>query len=631
MEKFPKAMEKAICKNAIGIAPLKSQMRKSLSMNNSTYKRPENRSFLKSVCVKFICIATAPLFILSCEQYTKNQIDYSDGHINSTHTIQEQKLRQRQIPKPVKTTPFIPAPETQPLERYSVNVQDVPIRELLFAISRDAKIDLDIKNNIDGNVTLNANNQTLPQILDRISNQTDIRYNLKGNLLLIESDKPYLKHYTIDYLNVSRESESIISTSTGINNGVTEETESQEGNTSTTSVTNRNENRFWDTLSENITYILDEAPEPTSSGSTGEGTEASETTQSSNTSTTTSSSVIINRESGVIYVRATSKQHADIQRFLDKVLASARRQVLIEATVAEVTLNDQHQLGVDWASLADNLGGFSFSSAFTGDNFAAAASTVFPSDFSGAPAFNAGYRREKNGRTSAILLKMLDQYGDVKVLSSPKIMALNNQTSLLKVVDNKVYFSIDVEVDTDSDTATTTTTYDTTAHSVPVGFIMNVTPFITEAEEIILNIRPTLTRIVGYMNDPNPALAQAGVTNPVPEVQIREMESVLRVNSGNTAVIGGLMQDSVTKDDQGLPWISKVPILGNAFTYKNNDRSKTELVIFLKPTLIKNASIERDLMNFRRYLPNTTRLPNTSRSVPNQSEHISSHREGSAK
>ena len=537
----------------------------------------------------------------------------------------DKQIRQRKIPQPVKATPFVPAPKSQPLERYSLNVQDVPLRELLFAISRDAKVDLDIKNDIEGNVTLNAINQTLPQILDRISNQTDIRYTLNGNLLIVGADKPYLKHYTIDYLNITRSSESVITTSTGINNGVTEENSSQEGNDSTTSVTNSSENRFWDTLSENIAYIIEEEQDEQSSGSTGEGTEQSESSQSTNTSTTTSSSVIINRESGVIYVRATAKQHADIQKFLDTVLSSVRRQVLIEATVAEVTLNDRNQLGVDWATIADDLGGFSFSSSFIGDNFAAATGLVFPGDFSGAPSFNAGYQREKNGRTSGILLKMLDQYGDVKVLSSPKIMALNNQTSLLKVVDNKVFFSIDVEVNTDTDAGTTTTTYDTTARSVPVGFIMNVTPFVTEAEEIILNIRPTLTRIVGYINDPNPALAQAGVTNPVPEVQIREMESVLRVNSGNTAVIGGLMQDSATKDDQGLPWISKVPVLGNAFSYKNNERSKTELVIFLKPTLIKNASIDRELKKFRSY------LPSASRSIPNQQQQISSLREEAAK
>lgn len=591
MEKFPEAMEALEIK-------FKTNMRYSISMKIKNFM-----SSIQSSLIKTLYIIAFSTLLLSCEEYTKNNLEYSKGHIDSSSSSNNTVVRKRQIPKPIKATPFVPAPTAKKLEKYSVNVQDVSIRELLFAISRDAKLNLDINNEIEGNVTLNAIDQTLPQILKRISNQVAIRYQLKGNVLIIEPDTPYLKHYTIDYLNVTRESESIITTSTGINNGVTEESSSEEGNTSTTAVTNRTENKFWDTLSENISQIVDNETASTEPGAE-DGEDGAES-ESSQTTNTASSSVIINREAGVIYVRATSEQHKDIQQFLDTVLASVRRQVLIEATVAEVTLNDQHQLGVDWASIADDLGGFSFSSTFNGENFATAAGLIFPSNFSGAPSFNAAYQREKNGRTSGILLKMLDQYGDVRVLSSPKIMALNNQTSLLKVVDNKVYFSIDVEVDTDTDTNTTTTTYDTTAHSVPVGFIMNVTPFVNESEEIILNIRPTLTRILGYAMDPNPALAQAGVTNPVPEVQIRELESVLRVNSGNIAVLGGLMQDTVSKDDQGVPWVSKLPIIGNAFSYKDNQRNKTELIIFLKPTLIKNANIERELKQFRQYLPNT--------------------------
>lgn len=570
-------------------------MRYSLSM-----KIQNHMSSIYSSAVKSIYVIALSTLLIACEQYTKESSDFSKGHIHPNSSTAKPSIRQRQIPKAVKAMPFVPAPTSKKLEKYSVSVQDVSIRELLFAISRDAKLNLDINNGIEGNITLNAIDQTLPQIMDRISNQTAIRYHLKGNLLVVEPDTPYLKHYSIDYLNVTRESESTISTSTGISDGVTEESDSDEGNNSFTSVKNHTENKFWDTLSENLTSIVNDTP--TSDSTSADSDDSAESTSSDSTSTP-SSSVIINREAGVVYVRATSKQHKDIQMFLDIVLASVRRQVLIEATVAEVALNDQSQLGVDWATIADDLGGFSVSSTFTGTNFATAAGLIFPSSFSGPPSFNAGYQKEKNGRTSGILLKMLDQYGDVKVLSSPKIMALNNQTSLLKVVDNKVYFSIDVEIDNDTDSDSRLITYDTTAHSVPVGFIMNVTPFVNDSEEIILNIRPTLTRILSYALDPNPALADAGVTNPVPEVQVRELESVLRVNSGNIAVIGGLMQDSIEKDEQGISWLSTLPIIGDAFSYKNKQRNKTELIIFLKPTLIKNANIERELKQFRQYLP----------------------------
>ena len=295
-------------------------------------------------------------------------------------------------------------------------------------------------------------------------------------------------------------------------------------------------------------------------------------------------SVIVNQETGVIYIRGNSRQHSEVQAFLDEVMSSARRQVLIEATVAEVSLNSNHQFGVNWERVADNY---------------SLDSLMIDTSLNNAPTFILG----RNGNTTTTILGMLAQYGDVQVLSTPKIMALNNQTSLLKVVDNKVYFTITLEATIDEETNTTTETYETVPHSVPIGFIMNVTPFISDSEEIILNIRPTITRIVDYVNDPNPQLAQFNIENRIPEVQIREMESVLRVNSGQTAIIGGLMQDSIDNEENGLPWVSRVPILGKAFGYEQKQREKTELVIFLKPTLIKTASINSDLKQFKKYLP----------------------------
>ena len=131
---------------------------------------------------------------------------------------------------------------------------------------------------------------------------------------------------------------------------------------------------------------------------------------------------------------------------------------------------------------------------------------------------------------------------------------------------------------------------------------MNVTPFITEDAEVILNIRPTITRILRFVNDPNPVLARAGVESPVPEIQVREMESVLRVSDGNTAVIGGLMQDTANTEDTGLPGLQQAEGFGWLFGRKTRELDKTELVIFLRPRIIDNASLDTNLQDFKRYL-----------------------------
>jgi general secretion pathway protein D len=118
---------------------------------------------------------------------------------------------------------------------------------------------------------------------------------------------------------------------------------------------------------------------------------------------------------------------------------------------------------------------------------------------------------------------------------------------------------------------------------------MNVIPYISRDDEIILNVRPTISRILGFVSDPNPDLAVAGVRNLVPEIQVREMESVLRVNNGGLVVIGGLMQERIRDDRVQVPWLSSIPVLGHLFSYKKEVSEKTELLVFLKPTVVNGT------------------------------------------
>ncbi|MEO5860935.1 MAG: type II and III secretion system protein, partial [Burkholderiales bacterium] len=207
----------------------------------------------------------------------------------------------------------------------------------------------------------------------------------------------------------------------------------------------------------------------------------------------------------------------------------------------------------------------------------------------------------------------LDSFGTTRVLSSPKLMVLNNQTAMLKVVDNVVYFSISASV-----TATTQgvseKTFTTTAHSVPVGLVMSVQPQISDNDSVLINVRPTISRITSFVNDPNPDLANANVVSRVPQIQTREMESVLKVSNGQIAVLGGLMQDSVQKQRDGIPVLSRIPVAGDAFSFRDDANTKTELVIFLRPIVVREASVDGDLRAYRSALPDRDFL----RRVPNR-------------
>ncbi len=507
----------------------------------------------------------------------------ASGHVDSSQRPGASHLSRETIPPLVREAPVVPEP-TPALaqDTYSVVVTNAPLDELLFALARDAHFNIDVHPGLSGQVTLNAIDQTLLQILNRIAAQVPIRYHFEDELLVIEPDQPYLRSYYIDYVNLARTSKSDNSVSTQIattgrsairssGSGASGGSSGGRGggsfrsNSSSTSVTSSSENRFWEQLNQNITNML--------------GLKADDEA--------TDMDVIISAETGLITVRATQTQHLQIQEYLDRLMANAQRQVLIEATVLEVELNNKYQFGVDWSKIADKGNGFSFTQNLLGSNL------VNP------PVFTLNYADSKSFGNISATVKMLQEFGNVKVLSSPKIMAINNQTALLKVVNNIVYFT--VEADTVSNQTTSTTTFTSTPHTVPVGFVMSVTPQISRDGAVTLNVRPTISRITGFVNDPNPDLARQNIQSRVPEIQIREMESVLRVRSGQVAVLGGLIQDSIDLNDQGVPGLTDIDFIGEAFTYRNNRIKKSELVIFIRPRVV--ASLDKPMDVYNDYLP----------------------------
>ena len=401
------------------------------------------------------------------------------------------------------------------------------------------------------------------------------------------------------------------------------------GNNSQTKIENKVQHHFWDTLEKNIKDILRETdkilpegssettieradqqattgmavPQPASAKAGGVGNPAaaaspnattlqqSGTTVVKRTTFREAASVIINSEAGIVTVRATSRQHEKIQEFLGQVMASVRRQVLIEATVAEVSLSDNYQQGIDWKALPLGRAGFTLIQGAAGSITAPASSLL-----------QLSYLNEASrvGNISASV-KLLDAFGTVKVLSSPKLSVLNNQTAVLKVVDNLVYFTI--KADTTANQATTTTTYTTNLNSVPVGLVMNVTPQISENDAVLLNIRPSISRKFGEVIDPNPDLQRLGVKNAIPVIRTREMESMIRVENGNIAMMGGLMEDALENSDNTVPGVARLPLVGSLFQNRDDTRRKTELVIFLRPIVIKDASIDGDYAAYRGRLP----------------------------
>jgi general secretion pathway protein D len=324
-------------------------------------------------------------------------------------------------------------------------------------------------------------------------------------------------------------------------------------------------------------------------------------------------SVIANPETGILNIRATSRQHEKVQEFLDNVLTNAKRQVLIEATVAEVQLNNEYQRGIDWQRLRTNaqaVGTPGFGTGNSGLEFAQQSANT-PANITSNFFVLGGAITSLNFNFA---LRLLESFGDVRVLSSPKVSVLNNQTAVLKVVDNLVYFTIQAQTQTTTN-APSLTTFTTTLNSVPVGFILTLVPQISEADTVVLNLRPTISRKIGDVADPNPALAAAAVVSLIPVIQTREMESVLRVQSGQVAVLGGLMQDARSTVEDTIPGVRDIPGLGQILEQRKDLNQKTELVIFLRPVVIRDPNIDGDYSAYRQLLPGADFFskPNPSR------------------
>ena len=579
--------------------------------------------------IGFISATFASLLIAACAAPTPREP--LKGHLNTESAV---PVASGSIPAPVQQTLSLPKPKpTRKAETYSVVVNNVPVRDLLFALARDAKVNVDIHPGITGNVTLNAIDQTLPQLLTRIAKQVDMRFELDGPNLAVMPDSPFLKHYKVDYVNMARTVTGTVSANTQIATGVPSSGSgapsvgASGGNISNTRIENSSKNQFWESLEKNIKDILRETdkvlPEGSSETSYEQNNEQTATgaaalpqtgrraaqsianalqanpapSSASQAAGTTlvrhstfreAASVIMNAESGVITVRATQRQHDRIQEFVDRVVNSARRQVLIEATIVEVTLNDGYQQGIDWTKMTS--GGAVFE--FIGNNLTATAKNLTYSGRGGAP-------------TAAIT--MLNQFGTTKVLSSPRLSVMNNQTALLKVVENYVYFNVKADTTTTANFGATTT-YTTTPQSVSVGLVVSVTPQISDSDMITLNIRPTITSVTDEIQDPNPNLRDNNkgttIKNLVPVISTREIESVMRVPSGNIAILGGLMEDKINYQNQRIPVLGQIPLLGEVANNRNNLARKTELVIFLRPIVIKDASLDGDYANMRGFLPN---------------------------
>lgn len=587
----------------------------------------QRRGSPSAVTVCRFAAAFALVLLHGCS-YRAPSLPVSESHL----AADKQPADVAGIPAPVVAT-APPAPRAQPkLPTYSVVVNEVPVKELLFALARDTRQNIDVHPGIAGVVSLNAIDETLPAILDRVARQANLRWKQEGRSITVQPDTPFVATYTVNYVNVVRTTDSQVGVSGLIASVSTGSAGGGGGgagggaNASATTVTTTSRNDFWKTLEDNVKAILSATRAQTQSSDeraaraeaikqrrderiaqaeavarAGENAKdlfatAFDGQQPAPIPGDVVNEVVVNPVAGTVTVMATQAQQTLVRQYLDSVMAASQRQVLIEATIVEVELSRQYQAGVDWGRVAGSPGaGFTFRQLMTAN------ALVNP------PSMTIGYSTNSPGNIFATI-KLLEQFGNAQVLSSPKLMALNNQTALLKVVRNQVYFNVQSSVATGALGAQPVRAITTTARTVPIGLVMTMTPQINETGQITLTVRPTVTSQVGVVNDPNPILAEQNLRNEIPVVEVREIESVLQVVSGQTAILGGLIKDGIERKRSQVPGIGNTRA-GDLFAFRDETARKSELVIFLRPVVVPNPSLDSDeLKALRNLLPRAEQL-----------------------
>lgn len=443
-----------------------------------------------------------------------------------------------------KTTPpniskLLVAPPPPPMGNgnlisFSVT-EEVPIKDVLVELGRIADLDIEVDPDIQGGIILKVSNKPLDVIVKRIADLAGLKYTYTNNILRFEKDLPYTETYNVDFL---------------IDNDV------------------------WGTMESALNEIISlNAPKNVNTQVYTDNQPQQQFTQSKNANVD-SYKIIINKPSSMVTVYANEKTQKAVKRYIEHVKVNYASQVLIEAKVVEVALNDDYQAGIDWSVMGKDGG---ISSGFADNN--GTIRTVV-----------GGLNGQlfKGDLTAAI--NALQTFGMTKTISSPRVHAINNQKADLKFISKLIYFSLekDEEENTNSSTTTKSTTYTSTKQEEEVGVVLSITPSINlDKNEITLKVLPELKVKVGEVEDPTNPL------NKVPVIQSRSVETSLKIKSGNILVIGGLMSEDTINTQSGVPFLSSIPWLGHLFKSTSKTKEVRETVIFIKATIIKpNGEIE---------------------------------------
>lgn len=483
----------------------------------------------------------------------------------------------------VPTTPVVTIEEP----RFDVNVQNAEASRFFAGLVNDSAYNVVLRPEVSGTISLSLRNVSVPEVMEIVRDAYGYEYDRKGNLFTVHPAGVQTAIIPVNYLNLQRKG----TTTTRINSGQVADAGSSEDSSSgsgssgssntsgskaktiaATNIETTNDSNLWSELQQTLSSLI----------------------QSSEGGT-----VVVNPQASLVVVRALPNEIRTIRHYLKSAETHLQRQVILEAKILEVTLNDGFQAGIDWAQIHTTASGNTVGMGQTGQvlNLPSVSNPL-----------NGMLTTVFNSENFSATIDLLSSQGTVQVLSSPRISTINNQKAVIKVGSDE-FFVTGISTTTVTGGTSASTTPNVTLSPFFSGIALDVMPQIDENGDIVLHIHPSVSEV----KDQTKTLTYGGedFTLPLANSTIRETDSIVRARSGQIVVIGGLMQNKLTQEESGVPFLMDIPFFGKLFTQQRDAQAKSELVILLRPVVTNDAvwkdEVERANQRLNKAIGNETK------------------------
>lgn len=473
--------------------------------------------------------------------------------------------------------------------RFNVDVEDAPARAFFQSLVEGTPHNILVHPEVNGRVALTLKRVTVEEVLSAMRDLYGFDYRRVATGFMVLPATVQTRVYQLNYLDLQRLGVSRTRISSGQitqggdseygdggrgagkarAQGESENGDEQRTEVTGTSVLTRHDSDFWGSIEANVRAII--------------GVNAPDR------------SVVVNRQSGVIVVRAAPNEQRDVSDYLSRTERTVGRQVVLEAKIVEVELSSTYQAGINWAAVLRDgsrqytLGQMAPPGGFDADLLTPPGVPVpvapgNPVDGFISETLGGAFTLAANFADFNTYIELLNLQGRTRVLSSPRVSTLHNQKAVIKAGTDE-FFVTGIESDTTTGTATTTTV-DLELTPFFSGVALDVTPQISEDGRVLLHIHPTISDVT----DQQKTLSVRGQTDVLPLAlsQVRESDSIVRAKSGQIIVIGGLMRETRRRSDYKTPLLGDIPGLGRLFRSERDQTVTTELVIFLRPLVVED-------------------------------------------